>query len=100
MNSAQTPQDQKHPQEKRDRNLVDRLLSEGKSDRNLVELARLRIRYRGFPGARTIQKDLDRLLSQWGLTTEEELFSLTRQLHASGQIYRRNSNGEEAQDWS
>lgn len=99
MNSAQTPQDQKHPQEKRDRALVDRLLAEGKSDFNLVELARLRIRYRGFPGARTIQKDLDRLLTQWELT-EAELFALTRQLHASGQIYRRSRNGEEAQDWS
>lgn len=100
MNSAQTPQDQKHPQEKRDRALVDRLLSEGKNDLNLVELARLRIRYRGFPGARPIQQDLDRLLSQWGFIAEEDLFALTRELHASGQIYRRSRNGEEAQDWS
>lgn len=89
--------EQQHPQEKSDRALVDRLLQEGKTDYNLAELARLRIRYQNFPGARAIQRDLDRLLTDWGLT-EEDLFAKTQQLHAKG-IYRRDRSGE-LEDWS
>lgn len=91
------PQDRRHPQEKRDREAVDRLLKDGKSDYNLAELARLRVRYHGFPGARAIQKDLDNLLVKWGLT-EEELFSQTRQLHENG-LYRRDRYGK-AENWN
>ncbi|MGD2183583.1 DUF3288 family protein [Lusitaniella coriacea] len=91
-------QNQKHPQEKNDRATVDLLLQEGRSDYNLAELARLRIRYRGFPGAKEIQQDLDRLLQEWQLQ-EEELFTLTRQLHESGDLYRRGRSGEQ-EDWS
>ncbi|MDY7013239.1 MAG: DUF3288 family protein [Cyanobacteriota bacterium] len=91
------PQDRRHPQENRDRAIVDRLIAEGKSDYNLAELARLRIRYQGFPGARAIQSDLNNLLVQWGLS-EEELFAKTRQLHDNG-LYRRDRQGN-AEDWS
>jgi hypothetical protein len=91
------PQDRRHPQEKRDREAVDRLLKDGKSDYNLAELARLRVRYNGFPGARAIQKDLNDLLVKWGLT-EEELFAQTRQLHENG-LYRRDRHGN-AEDWN
>lgn len=88
---------QRHPQEHKDRAIVDRLQAEGQSDYNLAELARLRIRYRNFPGAQAIQEELERLLSQWNLT-EETLFAKTRQLHAD-RIYSRNRNGEQ-EDWS
>ncbi|MFM7193129.1 MAG: DUF3288 family protein, partial [Microcystaceae cyanobacterium] len=64
---------------------------------NLAELARLRIRYHHFPGARAIQRDLDYILQQWQLT-EEELFAKTRAIYASGQAYQIR-NAEESEDW-
>ena len=98
MTSAAENQDQQHPQEERDRSIVDRLLREELTDYNQAELARLRIRYRGFPGARIIQQNLDVVLQRWQLT-EEELFERTRQLHAIGKVYRRgDSQGQD--DWS
>ncbi len=98
MSTAKERQDQKHPQEKNDRELVNRLLQEKASDYSLVELGRLFIRYQDFPGARDIQIDLKLLLKKWQLS-EEELFEKTRQIHAQGEIYRRK-NEEEQQDWS
>jgi hypothetical protein len=91
-------QDQTHPLAKRDRAVVDRLLSSHAEPLNLADLARLRIRYRNFPGARDIQRDLEVVLQQWNLT-EEELFAQTRQLHAKKQVYQRRQNDEQ-QDWS
>lgn len=92
-------QDQKHPQEKSDRALVQSLLQGEKDNLAMAELARLRVRYRGFPGARDIQQDLDRVLSKWQLT-ENDLFEFTRKLHASGQVYRSKNGPEKQQDWS
>ncbi|PSO69350.1 MAG: DUF3288 domain-containing protein [Cyanobacteria bacterium QH_8_48_120] len=92
-------QDQQHPRGKQDREIVDRLFQEGTSDRNLAELARLRIRYRNFPGASDLKRDLDLLLQQWQLN-EEQLYEKTRQLHALGQVYQRPKQGENKQDWS
>jgi len=89
--------DQQHPQWESDRQVVNTLLVEEPSDYNLAELARLRIRYRGFPGARDIQADMEKALSRWQLT-EEELFVKTRQIHQTSQIYRGRSNQRE--DWS
>lgn len=91
-------QDQQHPQEKKDQEVVNSLLREGSTPQNLAELARLRIRYDNFPGARQIQRDLDLVLQQWELT-EEQLFEQTRQLHETRQVYQR-IKGEDAQDWS
>ena len=91
--------DQKHPQEKRDRAIVDRLLEAEPSEINLVELARLRIRYQNFPGARDIQQDLDLVLQQWQLE-EEQLYEKTRQIHAIGKVYRQQVKGQDKQDWS
>ena len=90
-----TNQDQLHPLAAKDRAIVDSLIAEGCNDYNLAELARLRIRYRGFPGAKDIQADLENLLKQWNLT-EEELFENTRRIHSSGHIYRSKS---EQEDW-
>lgn len=90
--------DQQHPLYNRDRTLIDILLAQEATDYNLAELARLRMRYQGFPGARDIQKDLDKALQQWGLT-EAELFEKTRQIHNLGGIYKSRGKKEE-QDWN
>ena len=93
--------DQKHPQEKRDRPTIDSLLqvTVEPSDRDLVELGRLIIRYRGFPGARDIQRDLETVLNTWQLT-EEQLYAKTRQIHASGNVYHRQGTSDSRQDWT
>lgn len=98
--------EQKHPQSKKDRATVDILLkanssedlSSSPSDRDLVELARLIIRYRDFPGARDIQQDLKIILDGWQLT-EEQLYTKTRAIHSEGTVYRRTPTGEK-QDWT
>ncbi|NEP14513.1 MAG: DUF3288 family protein, partial [Symploca sp. SIO2C1] len=99
MPSATENKDQQHPQEKRDREIVERLLREPPNDYNRAELARLRIRYAGFPGAREIQSNLDLILNKWQLT-EEELFEVTRQLHAEGRAYQRGNNSANQEDWT
>ncbi|WP_017316290.1 DUF3288 family protein [Mastigocladopsis repens] len=90
--------DQQHPLYNRDRPIVEILLTQEATDHNLAELARLRIRYSRFPGARDIQQDLDKVLQQWGLS-EEELFEKTRQLHKVGGIYKSRGKKEE-EDWN
>jgi len=89
--------DQVHPQWQSDRQSLDMLLAGTPNDYNLAELARLRIRYRGFPGARDIQADLDVVLEKWDLT-EDILFEKTRQIHASQKIYRGLDTQRD--DWS
>ena len=98
MTEARVGKDQQHPLYSRDRPLIDILLSQEATEYNLAELARLRMRYQGFPGARDIQKDLDKALQQWGLT-EAELFEKTRQIHDLGGIYKSRGKKEE-QDWN
>lgn len=97
----QSKQPQKHPQENIDRVVVEQLLtSDPQEPITLAELARLRIRYRGFPGASTIQKNLDLLLAKWQLT-EEELFAKTRELHNNEQIYQVKARRyQEQEDWN
>ena len=51
--------DQQHPLYNRDLPSIDILLAQGATDYNLSELARLKIRYQGFPGARDNQTGLD-----------------------------------------
>lgn len=93
----QTSKDQQHPQWSSDRQIVNTLLEGQPTDYNLAELARLRIRYHGFPGARDIQADLDKVLHQWQLT-EETLLIKTRQIHQAAQVYR--GRGSQREDWS
>ncbi len=90
--------DQQHPQYNRDRPLLENLLVGEANDYNLVELARLRIRYLDFPGARDIQRGLDEVLQKWEIT-EAELFEKTRAIHAVGGIYHTKGKKEE-QDWN
>lgn len=89
MTESKRLQEQKHPRYTIDRGIVDVLLKEKPSDYNLVELARLIIGYRGFPGAKDIQRDLLAILELWGYS-EESLFEQTRQIHATDQVYRGN----------
>ncbi|MUL39203.1 DUF3288 family protein [Gloeocapsopsis dulcis] len=91
--------DQQHPLYNQDRALINSLMTAAPTDLNLAELARMRIRYNGFPGARDLQADLDRVMQTWNLT-EAELFEKTRQLHASKSAYVSHGNKSETEDWS
>ncbi|HIK38474.1 MAG: DUF3288 family protein [Geminocystis sp.] len=91
--------EQKHPLAPEDRKIIDMIKAEGKTDYNIAEVARLKIRYQGFPGARDIQRDLDFILQQWGMT-EEELFATARKLHQPQSIYCNKINAEQdREDW-
>jgi hypothetical protein len=90
--------EQQHPLYGGDRQIVNTILAGEPTDLNLAELARLKIRYRGFPGARDIQKDLDKTLANWKLT-EEQLFDKTRELHNSMRLYTVRARREQ-EDWS
>ncbi|MFB2880380.1 DUF3288 family protein [Floridanema aerugineum] len=90
-------QEQQHPLYKGDREIVDRLLQNDPTDYNMAELARLKIRYRGFPGAKDIQSDLEKVLQKWQMN-EEELLATTRQIHAKGLVYKTRDNDSE--DWA
>jgi hypothetical protein len=92
-----THKDQKHPQYSKDRQTLNQLMAGDDSDFNLVELARLMIRYEGFPGARDIQTDLKKTLQKWKLT-EDQLFEKTRGIHQRGDVYKGLGRGRE--DWS
>lgn len=92
-------QDRQHPLHGRDRIIVNDLLISSPTDYNLAELARLRIRYNGFPGARDIQGDLDLVLQNWGIP-ETELFAKTRQIHQGKPLYKGKANKGEDEDWS
>ncbi|MDY7020190.1 MAG: DUF3288 family protein [Cyanobacteriota bacterium] len=90
-----TPE-QKHPQYNRDRIIVNDLIKNQPTEKSLAELARLKIRYQGFPGARDIQQDLDKIMQSWQLN-EETLFEKTRKIHAKGRVYK--GGNEEQEDW-
>jgi hypothetical protein len=89
--------DQQHPLWGRDRQTVNALMQDEPNEYNLAELARLRIRYTDFPGARDIQSDLDKIMKRWKLT-EDALFEQTRSIHQKGQVYR--GKGSKRDDWS
>ncbi|MCD8486131.1 DUF3288 family protein [Kamptonema cortianum] len=100
MFDSSNGKDQQHPQYNRDRLLVDELLRVigAPTEYHLVELARLKVRYQGFPGARDLQRDLEKTLLQWQLT-EDELYERTRQIHAIGRVYQQSPDGQQ-EDWS
>jgi Protein of unknown function (DUF3288) len=92
--------DQTHPRDKEDSLVIEELINGEINDQNLAELARLLIRYQGFPGARRIQRDLQFLLEKWQLT-EEELFEKTRKIHHEGKVYRQKVDpNQDPEDWS
>ena len=85
---------QSHPLEAIDRDHIDRLLSRDEPrDGDLAELARLLIRYDGFPGSQDLQQDMERLLMLWKLS-RDELNARVRELWTKG--FRPGPATEEA----
>ncbi len=91
--------DQIHPRQKKDREVIDRLLQGEPNEYNLLELARMTIRYRDFPGARDIQKDLQTILNKWQFT-EEQLYQQTREIYAVNNPYSDRFKSNQKQDWT
>ena len=91
--------DQIHPREKKDREVIDRLLQGEPNEYNLLELARMTIRYRDFPGAREIQKDLQTIFNKWQFT-EEQLYQKTREIYAVNNPYSDRFKSNQKQDWT
>jgi hypothetical protein len=76
--------EQTHPLHGLDRERLDGLLAMATpTDADLVDLARLLIRYEGFPGASDLQADLEKTLRLWGLS-RPELNNRCRQIWAAG----------------
>jgi len=76
--------DQTHPLYASDRETVNRLLAaEQPSDADLVDAARLLMRYQGFPGADDLQEDLAKALRLWQLD-RTALQARTRAIWAAG----------------
>lgn len=76
--------EQSHPLYRGDRDRVDALLAcEQPGEAQLVDAARLLMRYQGFPGARDLQDDLAKVLLLWGLD-RDALHVRTRALWSSG----------------
>lgn len=91
--------EQQHPQYRSDRQVVATLLQAEPNDYHLAELARLRTRYKGFPGAYDIQTDLDKILKLWKLT-EDILFEKTRAIHQKAEVYKGRGARSKGEDWS
>ena len=71
MQESYSSQDQCHPLYAIDRENIDRLLSkESPANEDLVDLARLLIRYEGFQGATDLKADMDKTLRLWGLSRD------------------------------
>jgi Protein of unknown function (DUF3288) len=100
MSNQPSNKQQNHPQEKKDRETINQIVQGNAEDPlNLAELARLRIRYQGFPGALAIKDSLDQILKKIGIT-EAELFEKTRQIHNKQRIYQVRSKFQEQEDWT
>ena len=85
--------EQSHPLHSIDRDHIDRMLAKtSPEDTDLVELARLMIRYEGFPGALDLQEDMLKILKLWNLT-REDLHQQTRKIWENG--YRPGQATEE-----
>ncbi len=84
MESPHLSDEQNHPLYKIDREHIDRLLSKHvPENQDLVDLARLLIRYDGFPGALDLQEDMNKTLNLWGLN-RESLNERVQQVWAQG----------------
>ncbi len=63
--------EQNHPLYSIDRDHIDGLLAkELPQEEDIVDLARLFLRYEGFPGALDLQADMNRILKLWGMSRE------------------------------
>ena len=89
--SSEASAEQAHPQEASDRDMVDGLLAATTpTDEQLVDAARLLIRYDGFPGAVALKADLEKVTKLWKLS-REQLNERAQQLWAAG--YRPGQGG-------
>ena len=71
MEDFESTQEQNHPLYRTDRDHLDRMLAkESPSDSDIVDLARLFIRYSGFPGAVDLQEDMKKILNLWNMNLE------------------------------
>ena len=86
-------EEQNHPLYSIDRENVDRLLAkEVPGDEDIVDLARLLIRYEGFPGAPELKDAMSKTLNLWGFT-REALNTKAREIWAGN--YRPGMKGED-----
>ena len=77
-------QEQNHPLYSSDRQLVDSLMAKASPEpSDLVELARLFMRYDDFPGASDLKADMDKVLRLWNFS-KDELNSQTRRIWSEG----------------
>ena len=84
MKELQPSQEQNHPLYAADRDHIDRLLAKVvPQTEDLVDLARLLIRYEGFQGAEDVKADMIKILKLWGLT-QEALNAKTRNIWSDG----------------
>ena len=84
---------QNHPLYLVDRDHVNRLLAiKTPVDQDLIDIARLLMRYEGFPGANDIQMDMVKTLRLWGLT-KDQLNSRTKEIWSKG--FRTGNDSEE-----
>ena len=86
--------EQNHPLYSVDRDHIDRLLAkELPDDGDVVDLARLFLRYEGFPGASDLQNDMKKTLKLWSFT-RETLNVRARKIWENG--YRPGSKSEDS----
>ena len=84
MEGSHSDRHQSHPLHSSDREHIDRLLSKHSPGvEDLVDLARLLIRYDGFPGAIDLQEDMNKTLNLWGLH-RDSLNQKVREIWARG----------------
>ena len=86
-------QGQNHPLYSIDRDHLNRLMSlNSPGQEDMVEMARVFVRYEGFPGAKDLQIDMIKVLKSWGIT-KEELNEKTRKIWMDG--YKSSSSSDE-----
>ncbi len=88
-----------HPQEHKDKEIIDSLLDQSPTNDNLTELARLEIRYLNFPGAKEIQNNIKQIMDNWGLS-KEELYEKTREIYGKKKKASSHFGEIEQEDWS
>ena len=72
--------DQIHPLHDTDKNIIDDLIvKQIPEEIDLINLARLIIRYKNFPGERILKNDLEKIIKFWNIS-EKHLFARTREI--------------------
>ena len=72
--------EQTHPLHDADKKIIDTLITkETPEDIDLINLARLIIRYDNFPGENELKVDMEKILKFWKIT-KDNLFSMTKKL--------------------